>query len=93
MGRFLLVLGALHHLHSDKFSAVCDIRGRDRLYFSTSEEELLAYGSSTNPRQIPNSPFWVISNSNTTRKKTMLIQVASALGYSENDIENMCDLL
>ena len=93
VGRFLLILAALYRVHGPNFSAVCQIRGRDRLYFAASETELAASGSSTKPRQIPDSPFWVITNSNTTRKKMMLTEVGRALGYDEQDVENIRDLL
>ncbi|MGB1261485.1 MAG: replication initiation negative regulator SeqA [Cognaticolwellia sp.] len=93
VGRFLLILAALHRVHGQHFSAVCQIRGRDRLYFAASEAELAASGSSTKPRQIPESPFWVITNSNTTRKKMMLTEVGRALGYDEQDVEKIRDLL
>lgn len=93
VGRFLLILAALHRVHQESFSNVCQIRGRDRLYFATSESALAESGSSTKPRQIPDSPYWVITNSNTTRKKMMLTEVASAMGYSKEDIEGIRDLL
>ena len=93
VGRFLLILAALHRVHQESFSTVCQIRGRDRLYFATSESALAESGSSTKPRQIPDSPYWVITNSNTTRKKMMLTEVASAMGYSKEDIEGIRDLL
>lgn len=93
VGRFLLILAALYRVHNQQFSTVCQIRGRDRLYFAASEAELAASGSSTKPRQIPDSPYWVITNSNTTRKKMMLTEVGRALGYNEQDIEDIRDLL
>ncbi len=93
VGRFLLILAALYRVHNQHFSTVCNIRGRDRLYFAASEAELSASGSSTKPRQIPDSPFWVITNSNTTRKKMMLTEVGRALGYNEQDVEDIRDLL
>lgn len=93
VGRFLLILAALHRVHSHNFSVVFQIRGRDRLYFAASEEALTASGSSTKPRQIPDSSFWVITNSNTTRKKMMLTEVAKALGYCDDDVESIRDLL
>lgn len=93
VGRFLLILAALYRVHNQQFSSVCQIRGRDRLYFAASEAELAASGSSTKPRQIPDSPYWVITNSNTTRKKMMLTEVGRALGYNEQDIEDIRDLL
>jgi len=93
VGRFLIILSALHRVHSDDFDAVCDVRGRDRLYFADSEDKLAASGSSTKPRQIPDSPYWVITNSNTTRKKMMLTEAAKILGYSQAEIEKIRDLL
>lgn len=93
VGRFLLILAALYRGHTTQFSEVLDISGRDRLYFAKSEQELAESGSSTKPRQIPDSPFWVMTNSNTTRKKMMLTKVASALGYNEDDAEKIRELL
>lgn len=93
VGRFLLLLSALQRVHGEDFSVVLDIRGRDRLYFAQSEKELTESGSSTKPRQIPDSRYWVITNSNTTRKKMMMTEVAKALGYSDQQIEKIRDLL
>ena len=93
VGRFLLILAALYRVHQQLFANVCDIRGRDRLYFANNEEALAESGSSTKPRQIPESPYWVITNSNTTRKKMMLTEVAISLGYSAEEAENIRDLL
>ncbi len=93
VGRFLLILAALYRAHPQHFNVVTDICGRDRLYFANSEEELAASGSSTKPRQIPESPFWVITNSNTTRKKMMLTKAAASLGYQESDVEEIRELL
>lgn len=93
VGRFLLILAAIYRVHKQNFSAVNEISGRDRLYFANSAEELSESGSSTKPRQIPNSPFWVITNSNTTRKKMMLTKVAVAMGYNEIEVEKIRELL
>lgn len=93
VGRFLLILAALYRAHPESFSVVTDISGRDRLYFADSENKLAESGSSTKPRQIPDSPYWVITNSNTTRKKMMLTKAASSLGYSESDVEKIRELL
>ena len=93
VGRFLLILGALYRVHPNTFSVVSDIRGRDRLYFSSNLNELTESGSSTKPFQIPDSPYWVVTNSNTTRKKMILTKVAIALGYSESESEDIRELL
>jgi len=93
VGRFLLILAALYRGHTTQFSEVLEISGRDRLYFAKSEKELAESGSSTKPRQIPDSPFWVMTNSNTTRKKMMLTKVANTLGYNDDDAEKIRELL
>ena len=93
VGRFLLILAALYRAHPRQFSVVTDICGRDRLYFAHTEAELAASGSSTKPKQIPESPFWVMTNSNTTRKKMMLTKAAMSLGYNQIDVEKIRELL
>ncbi|MCA1768033.1 MAG: replication initiation negative regulator SeqA [Idiomarina sp.] len=93
VARFLYILSMLYRCHSGEFSQVLDIRGRDRQYFARSEQALLTSGNSTNPKQIPDSPFWVITNTNTTKKKSMLTQVAQKLGYDSVDAEKIRDFL
>ena len=93
VGRFLLILAALYRAHPKQFKVVTEICGRDRLYFARTEAELSASGSSTKPKQIPESPFWVITNSNTTRKKMMLTKASISLGYSDSDVEKIRELL
>lgn len=93
VGRFLIILSALARAHRGQFAAVLEIKGRNRLYFAQKEADLLEAGSSTNPKQIPNSDFWVITNSNTTRKKMMLTEAAIKLGYSQTEAEQIRDFL
>ncbi|MBL4764747.1 MAG: replication initiation regulator SeqA [Colwellia sp.] len=99
VGRFLLILAALYRAHPKTFNIVTNIgpkvsaRKTKRLYFALSEEILTASGSSTKPKQVPQSPFWVITNSNTTRKKMMLTEAASLLGYDDSDVIKIRELL
>lgn len=99
VGRFLLILAALYRAHGQHFNTVTNITPRasqgknSRLYFAASEQALIESGSSTKPKKIPNSPFWVMTNSNTTRKKLMLTKVATTLGYSTEDVEKIRELL
>lgn len=93
VGRFLLILAALYRAHPRQFNVVTEICGRDRLYFAHTEAELAASGSSTKPKQIPQSPFWVMTNSNTTRKKMMLTKAATSLGYNQLEVEKIRELL
>lgn len=99
VGRFLLILAALYRAHPKQFNVVSKIgpkvsaRKTKRLYFALSEELLQASGSSTKPKQVPESPYWVITNSNTTRKKMMLTEAAALLGYNEADVIKIRELL
>ncbi|MFY8275066.1 replication initiation negative regulator SeqA [Pseudoalteromonas sp. SSDWG2] len=93
VGRFLFILAAFHRSHKATFDRVLSIKGRDRRYFATSKEELQASGSSLNPKNIEDSPYWVMTNSNTTRKKMMLHEVALELGYSKEQAEIIRDYL
>lgn len=93
VARFLHILSMLYRSHPQQFEQVLTIRGRDRQYFARSEDELLTSGNSTNPKSIPGSPFWVVTNNNTTKKKSMLTQVAEQLGYNASDAEKIRDFL
>jgi len=93
VGRFLIILSAFARAHKNKFALVAEIKGRNRLYFARKQADLLEAGSSTNPKPIPNSDFWVITNSNTTRKKMMLTEAALKLGYSQMEAEQIRDFL
>lgn len=93
VGRFLFILSLLHRCHVEQFAQVLEIRGRNRLYFANSEQELLAAGNSTNPKQIPGSPYWVVTNNNTTKKKSILTAVATEMGYDSSEAEQIRDFL
>lgn len=93
VGRFLVILSALARTHKSTFANVLEIKGRNRVYFAKTAAELMEAGSSTNPKQIPNSDFWVITNSNTTRKKMMLTEAALKLGYNQVEAEQIRDFL
>jgi len=87
--QFLFVLSAAHKLNADNFSSVESIKGKNRTYFATSKEALLENGSSTNPKAIPDSPFWVVTNNNTAKKTNMLEQVLRILGYQPDVVESV----
>tara|TARA_Y100000588_G_scaffold145922_1_gene159741 strand:- start:1715 stop:2317 length:603 start_codon:yes stop_codon:yes gene_type:complete len=93
VGRFLFILAALYRTHKKDFVNVLEIKGRDRVYFATSKEALLESGSSMNPKNITDTEYWVMTNSNTTRKKMMLHEVALCLGYSADEAEKIRDYL
>lgn len=82
---FLFMLSELHDLHQEEFARVEQIKGKNRIYFATSKEALLSTGSSTNPKLIPDSPYWVVTNNNTAKKVAMLKQVMTILGYGDEE--------
>lgn len=65
------------------------IQGRDRLYFATSKESLLKASKSANPKEIGNSGFWVTTNNNTAKKRTILSEVLGQFGVQEKQIESI----
>jgi len=93
VGRFLFILSAFYRTHKGDFANVLEIKGRDRVYFATTKEALLESGSSMNPKNIPETEYWVMTNSNTTRKKMMLHEVALCLNYDATDAEKIRDYL
>ncbi len=84
--RFLAVLGEAHRSHRKDFEHVLSIQGRDRVYFARSRDEIAQSGKSTQPLQIPNTEYWVMTNSPTSQKRKMLRQALQLLGYSERAI-------
>ncbi|MCC2616005.1 replication initiation negative regulator SeqA [Aestuariibacter halophilus] len=89
---FLQILAALHQAHPERFDNVLSVKGRNRLYFATSKEALLESGSSTNPKQVPGTHYWVVTNNNTAKKVAMLNEVAEALGYPQSDAQRLTAL-
>jgi negative modulator of initiation of replication len=87
--RWLLVLSIIHKYNSHKFSKVLGMSGRNRTYFATDKDTLLATGSSTNPKNVPGSSYWVITNNNTVKKINMLKEVAEQVGFSLSEIEQL----
>ncbi|QYJ77222.1 MULTISPECIES: replication initiation negative regulator SeqA [Shewanella] len=80
VGRFLYALECLHQAAPSRFEQVLQIQGRDRLYFATSKEALLKASQSANPKEIGTSGFWVTTNNNTAKKRTILEEALVQLG-------------
>jgi negative modulator of initiation of replication len=91
--RWLLVLSIIHKYHTQQFSKVLGMSGRNRTYFATDKDTLLATGSSTNPKNVPGSEYWVITNNNTVKKINMLKEVAEQVGFSLSEIEQLITIL
>ncbi len=90
INRFMLVLSTLYRDNPDSFTQATEIKGRKRVYFSQDPEALRASGSTTKPKQVPDTPFWVITNTNTSRKQNMVAQLMASMGYDEALTARVC---
>ena len=84
--QFLSILSFLHKENPDKFSSLLSLEGRKRRYIAKSERELDDSGTSVNPKKIPYTDYWVVTNNDTNNKKLLLRQVLTLLGYSPDTI-------
>lgn len=91
--RFLGILGFLHQLDNEAFSKVREIRGRKRIYFSTSKHEIEASGRATMPRQIPGSSWFVVTNNSTEGKVELIMKVCRLLGHPEETCISAASLI
>lgn len=92
--RFLQLLSALYVANPKGFAqATENIQGSERIYFARDKEVILATGSSVKAQQIPESPFWVITNNNTERKGIILKALMSAMDLPESLIDKVKDAL
>ncbi|GAL05459.1 replication initiation negative regulator SeqA [Photobacterium aphoticum] len=90
IGRFMLVLSSLYRIDPQGFTEAAAIKGRTRVYFADSAETLLASGKTTKPKSIPETPFWVITNTNTDRKRQMIEQLMVKMRFGSDIIEKVC---
>lgn len=89
IGRFMMVLSTLYKIDNKSFSYAASMKGRTRVYFAESEQTLLATGKTTKPKHIAGTPFWVITNTNTGRKRQMVKQMMEKMGFTEDLIEKV----
>ncbi|MCF2949698.1 replication initiation negative regulator SeqA [Paraglaciecola aquimarina] len=90
--RWLLVLSVIYKHHTSAFAKVLGMSGRNRTYFATDKDTLLETGSSTNPKNVPGSEYWVITNNNTVKKINMLKEVAQVLGFNEQEVTQLINI-
>ncbi|AYK18710.1 replication initiation negative regulator SeqA [Aeromonas veronii] len=93
INRFMLVLSTLYRDNPEGFTQATEIKGRKRVYFSQDPEALRASGSTTKPKPVPETPFWVITNTNTSRKQNMVAQLMASMGYGEEVIAQVCSAI
>jgi negative modulator of initiation of replication len=77
--RFLTALSELATQHGERFRSVLRLTGRRRVYFAEDRRTLEEFGHSVDPKQIPETHFWVVCNNDTPTKKKMLAEVLRTL--------------
>lgn len=90
INRFMQVLSTLYRDDPVGFTQATEIKGRKRVYFSRDPDALRASGSTTKPKPVPETPFWVITNTNTSRKQNMVAQLMTSMGYGDEVIARVC---
>jgi negative modulator of initiation of replication len=93
VGKFLVILKWLHDRAGEKFSLVESVKGRGRLYFAKDPAILEASGNNVNPKQIPNTGYWVITTTPTDLKQEILEKVMKALGHEPTDVRIAVDAI
>ena len=98
--KFKMLLTAMYHENRAAFIvAAATTKGRTRDYFGQNLTTLLASENkkevallkASKPRDIPYTPFWVITNANTGRKRIILTQVMVSMGYPQDLIARIKD--
>lgn len=90
VARFLSILTVLYRTNPEGFALAAEsLQGRTRVYFARDEGTLLMSGNHTKPKQIPETPYWVITNNNSGRKLLMLEGAMSSMHLPEYIIEQV----
>lgn len=84
--RYLEILSRIAEEQGEEFANVLTLRGRRRLYFALTEEELNSSGTSLYPQRIPSSKYWAMTNSDNVQKRQILTEVMKLLKYPEDVI-------
>ena len=91
VNRFMLVLSTLYSLDQNAFAdATESLHGRTRVYFAADDQTLLKNGNQTKPKHVPGTPYWVITNTNTGRKCSMVEHIMQSMQFPAELIEKVC---
>lgn len=91
VNRFMLILSTLYRLDTAAFAeATTSLQGRTRIYFAGDEHTLLQGGTHTKPKHVPGTPYWVITNTNTGRKRSMVEHIMLSMQFPSELTEKVC---
>lgn len=87
--RYLETLAWIYREKPDRFDQIRTIAGRERIYFSQSEVEIANAGNATHPQRIPGTPWFAMTNNDTSNKLRLLRDVMSLLQFHVGDINQV----
>ena len=96
--KFKMMLTTMYYENKEAFIAAAKVaKGRSRDYLGDNLDQLLASDNkeevdlliASKPCDIPYTPFWVVTNANTGRKRIILTQVMASMGYPHHLIERI----
>ncbi|CNI19745.1 MULTISPECIES: replication initiation negative regulator SeqA [Yersinia] len=91
VNRFMLVLSTLYTLDAQAFAEATEsLHGRTRVYFAGDQQTLLQNGTHTKPKHVPGTPYWVITNTNTERKRSMVQHIMLTMQFPPDLAEKVC---
>ncbi len=94
VNRFMLVLSMLYNLSPEEFAAATEsLHGRTRVYFAGDQQTLVQNGTHTKPKHVPGTPYWVITNTNTGRKRAMIEHIMQAMQFPAELTDKVCGTL
>lgn len=85
--KYLYIFAAAYKLKPAEFEKLLGMKGWNRIYFARTREEIEKSGSSTQPRQIPGTSYWALTNSQTRNKRQQLRESLTAMGFSDAAIQ------
>ncbi|OVZ82058.1 replication initiation negative regulator SeqA [Yersinia kristensenii] len=91
VNRFMLVLSTLYTLDAQAFAEATEsLHGRTRVYFAGDQQTLLQNGTHTKPKHVPCTPYWVITNTNTERKRSMVQHIMLTMQFPPDLTDKVC---
>ena len=96
--KFKMMLTTMYYENTEAFIVAAKAaKGRSRDYLGENLDQLLASSHqeevdlliASKPRAIPYTPFWVVTNANTGRKRIILTQVMASMGYPHQLIKRI----
>lgn len=94
VNRFMLILSTLYSLDAKAFGEATEsLHGRTRVYFAGNQQTLTQNGTHTKPQHVPGTPYWVITNTNTGRKRSMIEHIMLSMQFPTELTEKVCGTL